>query len=298
MGYAANTAVQDGDTWVRSALAQLSRLPGVYRAGLALAEGGGRRLLFSASDRDNELGVDWCEVDTYEDVPLNHTVRTGEQVVGSLDDLAERFPAFAGRQDAPFCALASVPMVSAGHVQGGYALFYDAPQRFGPRQLTDLLELGTALGSELRRAQRATTHASRSLVDEPTPEGALTAIYSVAAEARAVGAARGFARSILTTWGIDSDTIDVAVLCLSELVTNAIIHTEVGCELRIVLDRGVLTATVRDGGSSLIVDLSRVPVEPLAVHGRGMQIVSALSRRWGSELDAHGMTVWFVLEPA
>lgn len=298
MGYAANTAVQDGDTWVRSALAQLSRLPGVYRAGLALAEGGGRRLLFSASDRDNELGVDWCEVDTYEDVPLNHTVRTGEQVVGSLDDLAERFPAFAGRQDAPFCALASVPMVSAGHVQGGYALFYDAPQRFGPRQLTDLLELGTALGSELRRAQRATTHASRSLVDEPTPEGALTATYSVAAEARAVGAARGFARSILTTWGIDPDTIDVAVLCLSELVTNAIIHTEVGCELRIVLDRGVLTTTVRDGGSTLIVDLSRVPVEPLAVHGRGMQIVSALSRRWGSELDAHGMSVWFVLEPA
>jgi hypothetical protein len=29
-----------------------------------------------------------------------------------------------------------------------------------------------------------------------------------------------------------------------------------------------------------------------------MQIVSELSSRWGSELDAHGMTVWFVLEPA
>ena len=97
---------------------------------------------------------------------------------------------------------------------------------------------------------------------------------------------------------MDQDTIDAAVLCLSELVTNAIIHTDVGCELRVVLDRGVLTTTVRDGGSGLLVDLSRVPVEPLAVHGRGLQIVGALSNRWGSELDALGMTVWFVLEPA
>jgi hypothetical protein len=36
----------------------------------------------------------------------------------------------------------------------------------------------------------------------------------------------------------------------------------------------------------------------LAVHGRGLQLVDAFSTRWGSELDAVGMTVWFVLEPA
>jgi len=39
-------------------------------------------------------------------------------------------------------------------------------------------------------------------------------------------------------------------------------------------------------------------VDPLAVHGRGLQLVDAFSTRWGSELDAVGMTVWFVLEPA
>jgi anti-sigma regulatory factor (Ser/Thr protein kinase) len=102
----------------------------------------------------------------------------------------------------------------------------------------------------------------------------------------------------LTAWGVDGDTIDKASLCLSELVTNAMIHTDAGCELRVVLDRGVLTTTVRDSGSSVLVDLSTVTVDPLAVHGRGLQLVDALSTRWGSELDAVGMTVWFVLEPA
>jgi anti-sigma regulatory factor (Ser/Thr protein kinase) len=283
---------------VRSALAQLAQVPGVHRAGLALAEGGGRRLLFSASDRDNHGSVDWCEVDAYDDVPLNHSVRTGEQVVGSLDDLAGRYPQFTGRQTGQTRALASLPIFAAGHIQGAYALFYDTPQPFDRSQLATLEGLGVSLGAELRRAQRATTHATRSLVDEPVPHGARAATHSVAADPRAVATARRFVLSTLAAWGVDRDTVDDAILCLSELVTNAMIHTGAGCELRVVLDRGVLTTTVRDGGSSVVVDLSSVTVDPLAVHGRGLQIVNALSARWGSELDAVGMSVWFVLQPA
>ena len=294
----ASRPVPDGDTWIRSALAQLGQVPGVHRAGLALAEGGGRRLLFTATDRDNERSVDWCEVDAYEDVPLNHSVRTGEVVVGSLDDLANRYPAFADRQTENTYALASVPIVAAGHVQGGYALFYETPQHFDRSQLTELEDLAARLGADLRRVQRATTHASRSLEDEPVPHGAHAATYSVDRDPRAVAPARHFLLSILEAWGVDADTVGDAVLCLSELVTNAIIHTDAGCELRVVLDRGVLTTTVRDGGSAVVVDPSNVTVDPLAVHGRGLQLVDALSTRWGSELDAVGMTVWFVLEPA
>jgi anti-sigma regulatory factor (Ser/Thr protein kinase) len=283
---------------VRSALAQFGQVAGVRRAGLALAEGGGRRLLFCASDRDNDRSVDWCEIDAYDHVPLNHSVRTGETVVGSLDDLAGRYPAFTSRQTEKSRALASLPIFAAGHIQGGYVLFYDAPQRFDRRQLTRLEDLGARLGADLRRVQSTTIHASRSLEDEPLPHGALAASYSVAADPRAVAAARHFVLGTLAAWGIDGDTVDRATLCLSELVTNAMIHTDAGCELRVVLDRGVLTTTVRDGGSSLVVDLSRVAVDPLAVHGRGLRLVDALSTRWGSELDAVGTTVWFVLEPA
>jgi anti-sigma regulatory factor (Ser/Thr protein kinase) len=283
---------------VRSALAQLGAVPGVHRAGLALAEGGGRRLLFTASDRVEENSVDWCEVDAYEDVPLNHSVRTGEAVVGSLDDLAGRYPAFTDRQSPKTHALASLPIFAAGHVQGGYALFYDTPQRFDRPQLAELEDLAARLGTDLRRVQRATTRASRSLEDEQVPNGAHAAAYSVAADPRAVAPVRHFLRGTLAAWGLDKDTLDNAVLCVSELVTNAIIHTNAGCELRVVLDRGVLTTTVRDGGSTVVVDPNSVTVDPLAVHGRGLRLVDALSTRWGSELDAVGMTVWFVLEPA
>jgi anti-sigma regulatory factor (Ser/Thr protein kinase) len=282
---------------VRSAIAQFGRVPAVRRAGLALAEGGGRRLLFCASDRDNDPRVDWCEIDAYDHVPLNHSVRTGEAVVGSLKDLAGRYPAFTDRQTPSIRALASLPIFAAGHIQGGFVLFYDTPQRFDRPQLTRLKDLGARLGADLRRVQRTTVHASRSLDDEPVPYGALAARYSVPWDHREVAAARHFLVGTLVDWGIDGDTVEKAALCLSELVTNAMIHTHAGCELRMVLDRGVLTTTVRDGGPSVVVDLSRLAVDPLAAHGRGLQLVDALSTRWGSELDAVGMTVWFVLEP-
>jgi anti-sigma regulatory factor (Ser/Thr protein kinase) len=288
----------DGDVWVRSALSQLGEVPGVRRVGLALGEGGGRRLLFCASDRDNTHRVDWCEIDAYERVPLNHSVRTGEAVLGSMADLAARYPVFTDRQTLDTRALASFPIFAAGHVQGGFVLFYETSQRFDRPQVTGLEDLADRLGRDLRRMQRTTTHVSRSLENEPVPHGALAATYSVAADPRAVAAARQFLGGALAAWGVDADTVDKAILCLSELVTNAMIHTDAGCELRVMLDRGVLTTTVRDGGSSVVVDLSTVALDPLTVHGRGLQLVDALSARWGSELDAVGTTVWFVLEPA
>jgi anti-sigma regulatory factor (Ser/Thr protein kinase) len=294
----ASRPVPEGETWARSALAGLVDVPGVHRAGLALAEGGGRRLLFTASDRDDGQRVTWCEIDAYEDVPLTHAVRTGEAVVGSLDDLAPRYRAFADRQVPQTQALAFLPIVAAGHVQGAYALFFDAPQPFDEPQLTELEELGARLGDHLRRVQRATSHTSRSLEAEPVPPGARAATYSVAADPRAVAHARHFAHRTLTDWGVDEGTVNNAILCLSELITNAVLHTEAGCEVRVVLDHAVLTTTVRDGGSTVVVDPGNVAVDPLAVHGRGLQLVDAFSTRWGSQLDAVGMTVWFMLEPA
>ena len=294
----ASRPVPEGDTWARSALTQLAHVPGVHRAGLAVVEGGGRRLLFAASDRDNVSTVQWCEVDVYEDVPLNHTVRTGEAVVGSPAELACSYRAFADRQTAMTRALASLSIFAAGHVQGGFVLFFDSPQGFDRPQLSELERLGARLGADLRRVQRATTRSTRSLEAELVPQGAQVATYLVTADPRAVAPARHFLLNTLAKWGVDEDTVDNAVLCVSELITNAVIHTGAGCEVRVVLDGGVLTTTVRDGGSSVVVDPRHVTVDPLAVHGRGLQIVDACSTRWGSELDAVGMTVWFVVEPA
>src|SRR3954468_3595383 len=84
--------------WVRSAFALLSPSPAVRRVGLALVEGGGRRLSFTASDRDRRTVTDWCLVDAYDDVPLNNAIRTGRPITGSLEELAGRYDEFGARQ--------------------------------------------------------------------------------------------------------------------------------------------------------------------------------------------------------
>lgn len=279
------------EAWARSAFRALTELSGVHRVGLALVEGGGRRLSFTASDRDLGSGTRWCSVDAYEDVPLNNTVRTGRVVVGSLVELTARYPEFAGRQGASTRALASVPLVAAGQILGGFVLFFETAQPFDDHQLTHLRSLGDALGRRLRRGRRVRTVSGRTLADEPVPAGARVADLAVSSEPHGVTVARHFAQDRLDAWAVDSDTADVAVLCLSELVTNAIIHTRPSCAVRMVLHDGVLSVRVRDGGTSVGQPV-RPDDDPLAVHGRGLRLVEALSARWGSDLDAVGMTVW------
>ena len=289
--------VADVDAWARAALDRLAAMAGVQRVGLALTEGGGRQLLFVASDRDNERSVDWCHVDAYQDVPLNAVVRHGSTVTGSLEELDGHYPEFIGRQRAATTrAIAGVPVRAAGQVLGGFLLFYGTVQPFDRSQREGLEDVGASLGEELRRVQRSTTRLTVSLADQPVPRGASVLTHAVAPHPGAVGLARSLLRTRLREWALGEDAIATAVLCVSELVTNAIIHTSGGCELRVVLDRGVLTTTVRDGGPVILPSLPTA--DPLAVHGRGLQLVDTLATRWGSDLDALGTTVWFVLEPA
>lgn len=274
----------------------MTDLPDVRRVGLALAEGGGRRLRFTANDRDNGPEVDWCHVDAYEDVPLNTVVRTGQAVLGTLDQLQPRYRSFVqGQRRTPTAALAAVPMIAAGQVLGGFILYFDRPQEFGASQHAELARLAEDLGAALRRAQRTQDRPEVALAEEPVPPGATAAVHTVPPHPAAVGEARRFLKRTLDDWGIDEETIDTAVLCLSELVTNAVIHAHAGCVVRVLLERGILTTTVRDNGTtddSLVESL----VDPLRVHGRGLQVVDALATRWGSELDSVGTSVWFVLD--
>jgi hypothetical protein len=278
-------------TWVRSAFDALLDVSGVRRVGVALVEGGGRRLAFTANDRDHSEDIDWCAIDAYDDVPLNKAVRTGRLICGSVEELAARYPEFASRQGPSTRSVAAVPLPAAGQVMGGLVLYYDQAQPFSDAQLAELLLLGEELGAELREEQRVTPLAHRSLADEPVPDGALVAIHAVGPEPQGVATARRFVRDTLAGWHVDGDVVDATVLSVSELVTNAIIHTVAGCEVRLVLHEGILTLSVRDGGTGT----GEVPdraEDPLAEHGRGLQLVELISARWGSQLDAVGMTVW------
>lgn len=286
----------DVAAWTDDAMAALRTLPGVRRVGIALTEGGGRRLRFTADERRREMGFEWCFVDAYDDVPLNTAIRTGQPVLGVFDELADRYPAFVARQRGTTTeGLAALPIITAGQTLGGYVLFFDRPQAFDDEQQVELTRLGEELGVALRRSQRDRTRTGVDLAAEPVPPGAQVAVHDVPGDPAGVGAARRFLRRTLEEWGVDDDTTDSAELCLSELVTNVVMHTQAGCGVRVLLDQGVLTTTVRDYGTQ-----EATPVDegedPLRTHGRGLLLVDALAARWGSELDSVGTTVWFMLE--
>jgi anti-sigma regulatory factor (Ser/Thr protein kinase) len=281
--------------WTADAFSMLTGLPGVRRVGLAVVEGGGRRLRFTASDRESGPHVDWCDVDAYDDVPLNTAVRTTSPVVGTLGELDERYHGYVGRQDGTgTVALAAVPIVAAGQALGGYLLLFDQPQAFDRRQRLDLSRMGRELGAGLRRARTADRLRPKPPRD-PLPAGARVASHEVDGDPAAVAGARHFLRQVLRQWGVDDEVVDNAILCLSELVTNAVIHSHSGCLVRVVLEQRVLTTTILYGGPAHAASVAEV-ADPLQVHGRGLQVVEALSARWGQQVDAEGApSVWFQL---
>jgi anti-sigma regulatory factor (Ser/Thr protein kinase) len=123
------------------------------------------------------------------------------------------------------------------------------------------------------------------------------ATTTVEGDPRAARSARQFLRRELVQWQVEEAVVDVAVLCVSELVTNAVTHTGTASELSVSLDEATLTLIVRDEGGPAGSD--PVPVadsDPLRVRGRGLQLVAALAHRWGAEHDDVGSTVWVQLD--
>ena len=89
--------------------------------------------------------------------------------------------------------------------------------------------------------------------------------------------------------------VDDAMVATSELVTNAVLHTDGPIELCARFDRprGWLRVEVSDS--------SKDPPRPRAgpardqVGGLGLRVVAAVSSSWGSVFDEQGKTVWFEL---
>jgi anti-sigma regulatory factor (Ser/Thr protein kinase) len=108
--------------------------------------------------------------------------------------------------------------------------------------------------------------------------------------------ARRFLTRTLQGWVVEEDTIDVARLCVSELVTNAVIHTGTAAELTLALDADFVTVLVRDGGGVGTARPRTSDPDPLTVSGRGLTLVDAMSTAWAAERGADGTTVWFEVE--
>ncbi len=89
------------------------------------------------------------------------------------------------------------------------------------------------------------------------------------------------------------DVLDVIVLLTSEVVTNAVLHARTEARLTVVVSYGSVRVEVIDGEP-------REPVPRVAAvddtSGRGLQLVDALSSRWGVESLADGKRVWFEVD--
>ena len=106
-----------------------------------------------------------------------------------------------------------------------------------------------------------------------------------------IGEARRFTKNQLQVWG-QVDLVDTAILLISELVTNAILHGGEGAILTLLLNDRTLRVEVQDASPALPVVRS---YSETATTGRGMVIVDSLSAAWGSFPVAGGKVVWFEL---
>jgi anti-sigma regulatory factor (Ser/Thr protein kinase) len=82
-----------------------------------------------------------------------------------------------------------------------------------------------------------------------------------------------------------------ALLVLSELVTNAVLHGAEPIEVYVSRDDDLLRIEVSDGGSRGDGVTPRTHDDPRP-GGRGLHIVNSLASRWGTTDNDGGKTVW------
>ena len=104
-----------------------------------------------------------------------------------------------------------------------------------------------------------------------------------------VGRARAFTREILARWGCEP-LVDDATLLVSEMVTNAIRHTDGKSVLKLQRETDRVRITVTD--TETRPPAPNMRFEPTATSGRGMHLIDALASAWGVEPTGSGKSVW------
>ncbi|MER7764723.1 SpoIIE family protein phosphatase [Streptomyces sp. NPDC097619] len=126
-----------------------------------------------------------------------------------------------------------------------------------------------------------------------------TMITVAQAEPERIAGARRQIRELLHDW-TEEDQVDSAVLMVSEMVTNVLMHTDGDALLtaEAVGERGSrrLRVEVADGSDEL--PHKRQPGE-MASSGRGVLLMEMLADAWGVDPRGEGKSIWFELhEPA
>ncbi|MFF8033729.1 MULTISPECIES: ATP-binding protein [unclassified Streptomyces] len=112
------------------------------------------------------------------------------------------------------------------------------------------------------------------------------------ADLRAVPESRRALRELLRHWATPERS-EVAELLTSELVTNAIVHTDHEAVLTAVVGPRGLRVEVRDFVARE--PRPRLPCSDDGTHGRGLVLVESLADGWGVRRHGVGKSVWFEL---
>ena len=107
----------------------------------------------------------------------------------------------------------------------------------------------------------------------------------------AVPTARALLRAV-AEGGAFAGRLDDGELALTELVTNAVLHGREPIEVVLRVGPEALRVEVSDASP---VSPSFSMLDPTAVTGRGLLLLSAVADRWGVEPSAAGKAVWFEL---
>lgn len=94
---------------------------------------------------------------------------------------------------------------------------------------------------------------------------------------------------VLADWGLTAEAGEPVLLVVTELVTNALDHARGPIQLVVSFPGECVRVEVHDAATE---PPQQQPRDPWAARGRGLQLVDALSARWGSLPDATGKTVW------
>ncbi|WP_236710669.1 ATP-binding protein [Streptomyces sp. 150FB] len=142
----------------------------------------------------------------------------------------------------------------------------------------------------------------------------------VGADPAEVGRARRWARSRLVGHGMDEDepAAETAIVLISELITNAVVHTCRPAVLRLLFGSGPGSGAGPGSGSGAgsgadaagtavgaavrtvrieVADASASPPRPRHAdgddtNGRGLELVEVLADRWGWQPEGRGKRVW------
>lgn len=129
----------------------------------------------------------------------------------------------------------------------------------------------------------------------------------LAADVSSVPAARHLVQDDLRARGLPATVIDNALIVVTELVSNAVLHAKpleltgsvagasTGIVLRWAVHNGTVSVDVTDGGGIELPAVKRTP--PADTAGRGLAIVDAVTRDWTVEVEPGRVTVHAVVAP-